>query len=130
MLCCILLLIPTKTDQQIEYYSVKENYVTVTGRVYHIAYGPDKSYLYLAFSDKTVDFQDETFIIEGKNLDIIRQNGFDEKVSIGDEIQFVSATEIFWDSYSMPIVAMSVDGETVLDFETGYENLLASLREK
>lgn len=40
-------------------------------------------------------------------------------------ITFVSAPEYFGDGYCMPIVALSVNGEELLTFDEGVENLIA-----
>ena len=108
---------------RLDYYSIDSNYVTVVGTVDHLSYYDSKA-LFLAFEDKTVAFQDSTFVIEGKNLETILKNGFEEKVTLGTQVEFVSAVRVFWDGYEMPIVALSVNGEVLLPFEEGKQNLL------
>ena len=39
-------------------------------------------------------------------------------------VSFMTAPRYFGDGYIMPIVEISVDGEELLSFEEGYENLL------
>ena len=107
-----------------KYYSQEENYVNVTGTLTFINYNDEESILYLGFSDLNPDFDDNCFKIVGENLSIAQENGIDEKIKIGDQIEFVSAPEYFGDGYVMPIVEISVDGEVLLDFEKGYENWL------
>lgn len=110
--------------QKKEYYSQTNNYINATGTIIHIAYSEDKDTLYLEFSDLTPSFDDTGFKIVGENLVIAQSNGIDEKLEIGDEIEFVTAPKYFGDGYVMPIVEISVAGEKLLEFEEGYSNLL------
>ena len=47
-----------------------------------------------------------------------------QKVQLGTTVSFMTAPRYFGDGYIMPIVEISVDGEELLSFEEGYENLL------
>ena len=49
-------------------------------------------------------------------------------VHIGDSIEFVSAPKVFGDGYTLPIVSLTVNGEVLLDFETGWKNLMKNYR--
>ena len=40
----------------------------------------------------------------------------------------MTAPKCFGDGYVMPIVAVSVDGEVLLEFEEGFENFLEHLK--
>ena len=106
------------------YYSKLENYVEATGTVDHIMYSDDYTELCLGFSDLTPSFDDDSFEIVGKNLAIAQKNGIDEKIKLGDTVNFITAPEYFGDGYIMPIVAISVNGETLLEFEDGFKNYL------
>ena len=110
------------------YYSEKDNYINVTGTVNYIVYNDDHTALYFEFSDLNPEFGDNCFKIVGKNLMIVQENGIDKKIELGDEIQFITAPRYFGDGYVMPIVGISVDGETLLDFEQGYDNFLEWLK--
>jgi hypothetical protein len=114
---------------RIEYYSDDNNYVTVTGTVSYLKYSDDGERLFLSFDDLCVAFQESTFVIEGENLRLLQQNGIDEKMKLGTQVTFISATRVFWDGYNMPIVGLSVNGESLLEFEKGKVNLLALLKE-
>lgn len=116
-------------QQELEYYSNADNYVTATGEVIHIEYSEDGNSLYLAFSELSPSFDDINFKIVGKNLKIVQANGIDKKLSIGEEVSFITAPEYFGDGYVMPIVAITVDAEVLLEFEQGYENFLVWLEE-
>ncbi len=112
----------------ITYYSDKENYIIVTGTVSHIKYNDDSSELFIGFSDMSPDFDDSSFKFIGENLKIVRNNGIDDKLETGKRISVVSAPRYFGDGYVYPIVSITVDGECLLDFEDGYQNLLHWLK--
>ena len=54
---------------------------------------------------------------------IVQNNGIEQKINVGDRVEFVSAPRYFGDGYVMPIVQISVDGEELLSFDTGFVNL-------
>lgn len=131
LLLCILMSLPScYLSKKINYYSQRDNYITATGTVIHIKYNEDNSSLYLAFSELDPKFDDINFKIVGANLPIVQENGIDEKIELGDQVEFISAPKYFGDGYVMPIVAISVDGETLLDFEEGFSNWLNLLEGK
>ena len=107
-----------------EYYKQKDNFINATGTIIHIAYSKDNTELYLGFSDLTPTFDDIDFKIVGDNLSIVQKNNIDEKIKIGDTIEFITAPRYFGDGYVMPMVAVSVNGEELLEFEEGYANFL------
>lgn len=74
-----------------EYYSEKSNYVNATGIVTFISYDEDKSALYIGFSDLSPQFDDSCFKIVGDNLSIVQQNGIDQRIEIGDQVDFITA---------------------------------------
>ena len=107
-----------------QYYSEKENYISITGTITEIKYNEDSTALYISFSDLSSVLDDVSFKIVGDNLQIVQNNGIDSKLRTGDKINFITAPKYFGDGYVMPIVAISVNGENLLDFEEGYANLL------
>ena len=50
--------------------------------------------------------------------------GYPAEIQLGTTVSFMTAPRYFGDGYIMPIVEISVDGEELLSFEEGYENLL------
>lgn len=124
----IMIFVSCSGIREREYYSHKENYVEAKGTVEHIAYDVESEALYLAFSDLTPRFSDVNFKIVGDNLTIVKENGIDDKLELGDEVYFISAPRYFGDGYTMPIVGITVDGEELLEFEDGFENLQKWLR--
>ncbi len=130
LMCIILLLLLSiglcgcNSFDKIEYYANKENYISVSGTVSHIKYNEDATALYIDFSDLSPVFGDTCFKIVGKNLEIVKTNKIDDKLEIGEQITFITAPKYFGDGYVMPIVAISISGENLLNFEEGYVNLL------
>jgi len=111
-------------NQEIDYYSDTNNYITATGTVTHIKYNENQDALYLGFDSLSPGFSDNTFKIVGKNLLIAQDNGIDQKLQMGKQIEFISTPKYFGDGYVMPIVEIVVDGEVLLSFEQGQQNWL------
>lgn len=124
LLCLIIFSTSCTTTKTRDYYSQKNNYINATGIVSHISYNEDKTALYLGFSDLTPQFDDNSFKIVGDNLPIVQEKGIDEKIKIGDQVDFITAPRYFGDGYVMPIVEISVNEEELLGFEEGFTNLL------
>ena len=123
---CVLfsLLCSCYSSQKIEYYSQKENYINVTGTVSHIKYNEDTTALYIGLSEMSPVLDDTCFKIVGRSLEIVKANKIDDKLKIGKTITIITAPKYFGDGYVMPIVAISINGEDLLDFEEGYNSLL------
>ena len=106
------------------YYPVKDNYIEVSGVVSYMKYSDDHTELHIAFSDMDRKLDDRSFEIVGENLRIVEKNGIDDKIKIGDRVTFVTAPKYFGDGYVMPIVAISANGESLLDFDEGFKNFM------
>lgn len=106
------------------YYPVKDNYIEVSGVVIYMEYSDDHTVLYISFSDMDRKLDDRSFKIVGENLRIVEKNGIDDKIKIGDRVTFVTAPKYFGDGYVMPIVAISANGESLLDFDEGFKNFM------
>ena len=124
LLCLLIFLTSCTAGKMKDYYAQKSNYVNATGIVTHVSYNEDRSALYFGFSDLNPQFDDNSFKIVGDNLSIVQQNGIDEKIEIGDQVNFITAARYFGDGYVMPIVEISVNEEELLSFEDGFSNLL------
>ena len=128
---CIMLifLCSCSSATKIMYYSQKENYVSVTGTVSTIKFNESYTALYVTLSELSTRLDDTCFKIVGKNLEIVQTNRIEDKLTIGEQITFITAPKYFGDGYVMPIVAISIKGEELLEFDEGYENLLDWLSE-
>ncbi len=116
LFCCCSL------HEERKYYSQKENYISVTGTISSIKYNDDATALYLNFSELTPELDDTCFKIIGDNLQMVQSQKIDTKLEIGTQIKFITAPKYFGDGYVMPIVAISINEESLLDFEDGYKN--------
>ncbi len=108
-----------------KYYQNQRNYITVTGEIYFINDNETKRILYLAFDNMSEKLDDNCFKIVGENYEIVKSSG---QITIGKSVEFITAPHYFGDGYVMPIVGLIVDGETILDFDTGYANLMKYLK--
>lgn len=109
------------------YYSDKENFISATGTVTHMKSNDKAKKFFIAFSDLSARFEDNNFYISYEDLQLIRDDIWN-LVHIGDSIEFVSAPKVFGDGYTLPIVSLTVNGEVLLDFETGWKNLMKNYR--
>ena len=128
VLCVLMNLCSCHNISRKEYYENVENYVAISGIIIYMNYNDDHTALYIAFSDMDPKVDDNNFKIVGGNVEIIKENRFDELVKIGDKATFVTAPHYYGDGYVMPLVSIEVNGVTYLEFETGFENFLTWLK--
>lgn len=127
-LCFMLaFLCSCQTVGKFDYYSQKENYISATGTILSIRDNEDSKALYIELSNLTPRLEDTCFKIVGESRKIVQAKNIDSKLKAGEQITFITAPKYFGDGYVMPIVALSVNGEILLEFEEGYENLLSWL---
>lgn len=120
---CMCIFTSCYTQREYQYYSDRNNFITVTAELIYFNNVEDESSVYLSFSGLPEVFSDNCFKIIEENWKIIEDtNTF--AFSIGDKITFTTAPKYFGDGYIMPIVAVSIDGNTLLDFEQGYSNFM------
>lgn len=107
-----------------EYYMEVNNYITEEAIVYAIDYHENLGYISFGLTGISTEYQGNNFIIRGKSFDKVIENDILGKIKTNDIIEFTSAPAYFGNGYVMPIVQLSIDGETLLSFEEGYANLL------
>ncbi len=71
-------------------------------------------------------FDDYHFDVDKVSSKILREAGIEEKLTPGTTFTFYSAPEYFGDGYWYPLVGLEINGEVLLDFDTGYRNLMAT----
>lgn len=130
--CFLALLVACLTSacsnqRMIEYYTEPSNYIHASGTIHHIQYDTKTNELYLGISEQEPKFDDTNFVLDCQSSRMLQESGFIEKLQIGDRISFVAAPRYWGDGYAIPIVSVEHHGETLLDFEVGYANLLDSL---
>ena len=107
-----------------KYYSDESNYITEEAVVISMNLYEEKNSIYLGLTQIDEAYQDNAFKIEGENAKLLIERGIFEKIESGDKIMYTSAPGYFGDGYCMPIISISCDGEELLSFEEGHENLL------
>ena len=111
----------------LSYYEKTDRYVTTAGTVTYISNSEEWG-LNLAINDTTVPFAATSFVIDGENQRIVLEKGILDMLQVGDRVEFISNGWYAGDGYSMPIVGICIDGQWLLEFEEGYENLLEHIR--
>ena len=130
IIATMLLLLCLAGCQSEDYYADESNYITAVGTVCHIRYTDDGEELYLGISGLGSEFADVNFRIIGDGLTAAQGRGIDGKLQIGDEVTFISAPSYFGDGYVVPIAALTVHGETLVEFDEGFESIRQWMAEK
>jgi hypothetical protein len=89
-------------------------------------------YYYINFSNAKAEytsensrkFQNSSFRVDRESAEILKENGIEEKLTPGTTFTCISAPIYLTNNYVCPIVALEIDGEVLLDFDTGYKNLM------
>lgn len=122
-----LISLPEKIQMK-KYYNKMENYISASGTVTNIIYEENDDRMFIFFEEDITPastFTGRKFVIKGNGLETVRKHGFDEKVKVGSYVEFTTVPRDF--GYARPIVSLTVNGETLLEFEVGYQAHLDSL---
>ena len=111
-------------EREEKYYADKSNFITGEAIVENIIYDEEDNEIILWLHEIDEAYQTGNFKIKGENTQLVLERGILEKLKIGDVITFTSAPRFFYDGYFMPVVAITVSGEDLLDFEEGHKNLM------
>ena len=125
LVCSIISFIGCYQTNEKDYYSDKNNFITGTAIVDNIIFDEETHQLYFWLSGIDEAYQDNTFKVEGANVDVLLQSNLVETIKAGSHITFVSAPRYFGDGYCMPIVALSYNDEVLLPFDVGYANFMS-----
>lgn len=129
-ICIIPLMASCTSKKMLEYYADENNYVQAVGVVHFINDVPENGSFILGFTDLEPQFSDTCFKLVGQNYEIAIENGINEKIQLGDTVYFSAAPRYFGDGYVMPIASITVDGEELLEFSVGYENIMVWLQNR
>lgn len=102
-------------QKMIEKYSDNQNYVTLSGEVTecnenNVIIKCEKLSEYISYQKELCDY----YIYSDEIIEL----------SVGDQIDFVTVPFHFYNGHKLPIVELVVDGNTLLTFEEGKENLI------
>ena len=130
VMLCLLALITTscmnRNQEKIDYYSNEQNYIEVTGVIYHVKFDDEHDTLYLGFTNLAPKTDDDCFEVAGDAYSIMVTNK--EYIQIGKTATFVTAPKYYGNGYVMPIVSLSVDGRNILEYQIGFSSLLNWLK--
>lgn len=121
------------TARERRHYLDKSNFVSVTAVCVSSDYYsyPSKTHYYaIDFKEaeyETTDgtrFQNVTFRVDQESTKILEEHDIQNKLTPGTIFTCISAPIYLTNSYDCPIVALEIDGEVLLDFDTGYKNLM------
>ncbi len=108
---------------QEQYIKDESNYITVTGTVSYLSFNDDRTVLHIALTDLNEKLDDNAFKVFGENLKVLQQKNIEQKLSVGMNVSITTAPKYFGDGYVFPVAALVVDGDELLDFETGLKNI-------
>lgn len=101
--------------KMIEKYSNNQNYVTLFGEI--MEYNKNNVIIKCEELKKYITYEDEL-----SDYYVYSDNFFD--LYAGDEICFVTVPFHFYNGHKLPIVELSINGKTLLDFDDGKSNLI------
>ena len=117
--------------QEKEYYSDKNNFVSVTAVCVEVSTNehiPDRYFITVENMEyertENCKFIGLTFTFDKASSAILKEARIEDKLTKGTAFTFISAPEYFGDGYKCPIVALEVNGDILLDFNIGYKNLM------
>lgn len=108
-----------------EYYSERDNYKKIIGDMTEIYIYDDAVYFKLLIDDGK-DYHN--LCIEGKNFEIVSDAGlidYLDRLKIVENVELISATRRFTIDWDAPVVEISLDDKTYLEFEEGFTNNVA-----
>ena len=118
----LLLSLQFSIKEEYNYYKNVNNYVYASGQLDNYRFYEDS--LYISINDLNYEFSRNKFRLEGENVNLLKQRGFEQYMTPKVNIEIATAPRYFGNGYKMQIVALSIDGYTLLEFEEGYDNLM------
>ena len=118
----LLLSLQFSIKEEYNYYKNVNNYVYASGQLDNYRFYEDS--LYISINDLNYEFSRNKFRLEGENVNLLKQRGVERYMTPNVNIEIATAPRYFGNGYKMQIVALSIDGYTLLEFEEGYDNLM------
>ena len=111
-------------NKMLDYYSVDENYIELTGII--ISIDADRNLLRIKILSEDASIWEsgsaEFFLVDYSERDY--------NLNIDDEIVFTTATMLFYNGHDMPIISLEKDGEVLLSFDEGKEMYLDYIKDR
>ena len=112
-------------NQMLSYYENDSNYYTATGTIVEVSHKDEEGCRLkmekLSYDKEVYGWDPCYYVIHYSNANELWEKWNPEA---GMTVSFTSADEIFYDGYTWPIVSISHEDKTVLDFETGKAKLI------
>ena len=124
----INMLFACSKKEEIEYLENEENYFSSSGTISYIAYTDTNIYFVLDNIEKDFDFNH--FLVTQSNKIIIMEKMDDRLLNVGDTIYFTGSKKCLYDGCELYIASLEYNGEKILTFEEGHENLIYDLINK
>ncbi len=102
-------------NNMLEQYSDDQNYVTLSGEI--IEFNENNAIIKCEELNEYISYQSELcdyYIYSNQIIELF----------VGDQIEFVTVPFHFYNGHKLPIVELKIDGNTLLTFEEGKENLI------
>lgn len=106
---------PKLAKKMLDKYSDNQNYVTLSGVIIEysgndIIIECEELKTYITYEDEICNY----YIYSEETLDL----------NVGDIIEFVTVPFHFYNGHKLPIVELKINGNTLLDFDDGKDNLI------
>ncbi len=120
-------------ESQKESFSNPDHYVEITGILNQIRLEEGKSISLIIDEISEKEFQECEFAITGGIYELLRSREYIKLLTPGKEISIVVPENVDFPGYKMtrlPVVALYVDGKTLLTFEEGYASFMKDFNSK
>ena len=114
-------------NKMLDYYSVDENYIEVTGIIISIDADRNLLGIDILSEDASIWRREETGCVEFFLVDYSEQN---YNLNINDKIIFTTSVMYFYNGHDLPIISLEKDGEVLLSFDEGKEMYLDYIKDR
>lgn len=117
-------------NKMVDYYSENENYSVLQGKVSSVKLQEDIREIHIMVDIVTPghDFplSPRTNLCE---FVIVNYTEEEKSISVGDEIEFISAPMHFYNGHDLPIVSLKVGDSEIMTFEEGKDRYLSWVKQ-
>ncbi len=122
----------TGFEEAYDYFSGrgKNKYMKFEAKITSKRYSSTECVLELDFDKVSYGFSSGVYVANGKNYEVLKENGFLDLDTEDKFVTIVSHPTVFWNGWEYPIVGVQFDNKVYLDEETGKANYLEYLQER